>query len=274
MERQRAESEGQCLGSRVPRLGLIVAKVFFIFHSENYPGNGLHVALHDGFVPRSKASDGAIVLTHYSKLTTFPVLSNIKLSNYSSRFRIRHKETFQFKDYTPDMTVTGLWHSTMAGGVANIWGNLLPHNDNDRGSQPYDNGAGTTIRGTKVEVNVKDEIKTWSTFWFEKDRFSYDYIRDNRLTGNKTGPGMLSDNGEPISVCLLDSSYSRYIFYSEETNKVTMDLRQSDKSLKAVAIDTRKAYKEIPIGKIDAEKFAWEAPYTSDWAVAVGKFDE
>jgi hypothetical protein len=157
----------------------------------------------------------------------------------------------------------------MAGGVANIWGNLLPHNDNDRGSQPYDNGAGTTIRGTKIKVEIKEEIKTWSTFWFEKNRFSYDHIRDNSLTGNKTGPGMLSDKGEPISVCLRDSSYTRYIFYNEDTEKITMDLRHSEKPLKAVAIDTRRAYEEIPIGKLEPEKFVWEAPYNSDWAIAV-----
>jgi len=34
--------------------------VFFIFHSENYPGKSLHIALHDGFMSRSKPSDGAL----------------------------------------------------------------------------------------------------------------------------------------------------------------------------------------------------------------------
>ncbi|MAG93645.1 MAG: hypothetical protein CMJ48_07840, partial [Planctomycetaceae bacterium] len=40
------------------------------------------------------------------------------------RFRIRHSKTYADKDYTMEMTRRGLWHSTMAGGVANIWGHL------------------------------------------------------------------------------------------------------------------------------------------------------
>ncbi|MFW5944794.1 MAG: DUF5060 domain-containing protein [Bacteroidota bacterium] len=190
------------------------------------------------------------------------------------RFRIRRKEQFQSKDYTPQMTVRGLWHSTMAGGVANIWGNLLPHNDNDRGSRPYDNRESTTIRGTRVTVDIKDAISTYSTFWFEKERFSYDYIRDNELTGNKTGNDQLTHGGAPISVCLRNKSSTRYIFYSEDAEKVIMDLRGSDAPIQAVAVDTRKSYREIDLGKIDQKKFVWEPPYASDWAVAVGKFNK
>ncbi len=39
------------------------------------------------------------------------------------RFRIRDEG--RSKDYTPEDTRRGLYHSTLAGGVANIWGNLL-----------------------------------------------------------------------------------------------------------------------------------------------------
>jgi hypothetical protein len=85
------------------------------------------------------------------------------------RFRIRQRETFQFKDYTPEMTVRGLWHSTMAGGVANIWGNLHPHSHNNQGSESYGNRGTATIRGEKVVVDIKDEIKT---YWCVRREFA------------------------------------------------------------------------------------------------------
>jgi hypothetical protein len=53
------------------------------------------------------------------------------------RFRIR--EPPQSKDYTMEMTRRGLWHSAMAGGVANIWGNLVAAagaNDGSASSAP------------------------------------------------------------------------------------------------------------------------------------------
>lgn len=40
------------------------------------------------------------------------------------RFRIRKKTRYPDKDYTLDSTRQGLWFSMIAGGVANIWGNM------------------------------------------------------------------------------------------------------------------------------------------------------
>jgi len=190
------------------------------------------------------------------------------------RFRVRVKDMYKFKDYTPNMTVRGLWHSTMAGGMANIWGNLLREEEDDRsGSYPYDNKATGTIRDTKVKVDIKDDIKTYSTFWFDKGRFSYDYIRDNRLTGNQPGDDVLSEDGQPISVCLRDETYDNYVFYSEDAEKIIMDLGGSRSLLRAIAVDTHVSYKEIEIGMVNPEEIVWEVPYKSDWAIAVGDFN-
>ena len=38
------------------------------------------------------------------------------------RFRIRSVDRYRKKDYSEELTRRGLYHSTMAGGVANIWG--------------------------------------------------------------------------------------------------------------------------------------------------------
>lgn len=189
------------------------------------------------------------------------------------RFRIREHETFENKDYTPGMTVRGLWHSTMAGGVANIWGNLLP-DDNGYGSQPYSNKAEGVIQNFNFTIDIKEEIKTYNKFWFEKGRFSYDLIRDNELTGNQKGNShLLPAGGGSISVCLRSRNKHFYVFYSENTDSVRMDLRDAENTETAVAVDTRKPYNEINIGNLNSEDVTWKAPYQSDWAIAVGNFE-
>lgn len=191
------------------------------------------------------------------------------------RFRIRSMERrFQHKDYTSRMVVRGLWHSTVCGGVGNIWGNLLPHMENDLGSEPFNNMATGTIRGIRDTVDIKDEIKTYSIFWFEKNRFSADLVRDNRLMENITGEEVLYDrNKNPINVCLRNEDHSKYVFYAEKAESVQMDLSHCEKDLDAVAVDTRKPYKEMVIGRLYPVLFTWQAPYKSDWAIAVGVFD-
>ncbi|MBD3275271.1 MAG: DUF5060 domain-containing protein [Candidatus Marinimicrobia bacterium] len=214
---------------------------------------------------------------HYDYRVAYPwyvevISSSDKPQLQEDRFRIRKSGTFQPKDYTPDMTVRGLWHSTMAGGVGNIWGNLLPHNENNLGSDPYDNRAEATIRGTRVLVDIKGAIQTYHTFWFEKDLFTTDLIRDNDLTGNNPGEGVLeAENISPVQVCLRDSDYNRFIFYAEQTKSIRMDLRSMPRALEAVAVDTRQSYKEYQLGTLDPQLYSSaELPYESDWVIAIG----
>lgn len=189
------------------------------------------------------------------------------------RFRIRSHRIFQHKDYTPEMTLRALWHSTMAGGVANIWGNLLG-SGNDGGSLPYDNHERGTIQEVDFTVDIKAQIKTYSRFWFAEKRFSSDLLIDNQLTDNKIGVEFLLDEIVPISVCLRDDGYQRYVFYSEQTRQIRVDLTGSDTPLLAVAVDTRLPYKEINVGPLDPNEHVWEAPHPSHWAIAIGDFDE
>jgi hypothetical protein len=39
-----------------------------------------------------------------------------------------------------------------------------------------------------------------------------------------------------------------------------------------VAVDTKVLYKEIEVGELTAREHVWDAPYLSDWAIAVGNF--
>ncbi len=164
-----------------------------------------------------------------------------KPSFSEDRFRIRNSHPD--KDYDNQMTRRGLWHSTMAGGVANIWGDLTNHlgaNDGTDTSRSYTN---------------KNELKTNATFF--KDRFHKDVERCNNLT-----------NG----VCLKMPSKTQYMFYREGTSSVQMDLSGMNGPQSAVAVDTKKTYAEINLGVLSATNQTWNAPNSSDWAIAVGDF--
>jgi len=154
------------------------------------------------------------------------------------RFRMRGSG-YPDKDYDMEMTRRGLWHSAMAGGVANIWG-YLHNSPGDGASGPYPN---------------PEWIKTNALF-FEK-RFLPDMCRDNSITDG---------------ICLRDSDRSSYVFYKEDTTSIRMNLSAMNGAQPAVAVDTRKSYVEITLGALSATDRIWSAPYSSDWAVAVGVF--
>jgi len=151
------------------------------------------------------------------------------------RFRVR-ENVYPDKDYDFDMTRRGLWHSTMAGGAANIWGNLLNPRP-DGMSHPYPN---------------KEQILTWSRFW--KDRFRKELVRDNSLTDG---------------VCLKVPG-RLLIFYKEDTSLIKMDLSELDGAIKSIAVDTCRQYQEIELNGLKPEEDQiFEAPVRSDWTVAV-----
>ena len=151
------------------------------------------------------------------------------------RFRVR-KDVYPKKDYDFNMTRRGLWHSTMAGGAGNIWGNLLNPRP-DGMSHPYPN---------------KGQILTWSRFW--KNRFRKEMVRDNSLTDG---------------VCLKIPG-KLLVFYKENTNSIQMDLNELRGATQGTAVDTCRSYKEIEIASLKAEPDQiFKAPRRSDWAVAV-----
>jgi hypothetical protein len=122
----------------------------------------------------------------------------------------------------------------MAGGVANIWGYLSPSAD-EGGSQPYPN---------------RQQLQTWSRF------FEHRFVRGMRRANDLTDGFALS-------------SKNVMVFYKEDTSSLRFDLSGRKTGFRAVAVDTKKPYDEIGIGSLKPEAQTWNAPYRSDWAVAV-----
>jgi len=151
------------------------------------------------------------------------------------RFRVR-KNVYPDKDYDFSMTRRGLWHSTMAGGAANIWGNLLNPRP-DGMSHPYPN---------------KEQILTWSRFW--KNRFQKELVRDNSITDG---------------VCLKVPG-EHLVFYKEDTDSIQMDLIELRDRIQGIAVDTCRSYKEIMLNNLRPESGQiFKARRRSDWVVAV-----
>ena len=159
------------------------------------------------------------------------------------RFRIRNNGS-AYKDYTEEETRRGLWHSTMAGGVANIWGNLLDANGNTVSTpQPYPN---------------PEYIKTNSDFF--KGRFVKELERDTTLSDVTVG------------VSMKHPANTHYIFYIEDASSIQMDLTAMAGPQPAIAVDTKQTYAEINLGTLTPADTTISLPM-SDWAIAVGDFN-
>lgn len=165
-----------------------------------------------------------------------------KPSFSEDRFRIRNSKQYRDKDYNEEMTRRGLWHSTMAGGVANIWGRLdsdLAINAGKGASLPYEH-----VRWIRTHAD------------FFRDRFAIDMVP--RRQGH--------------AMCLKRSTGMHLVFYSEDVDSLRLDLSGLPSQQPAIAVDTKKPYAEIEIGQLGPQSHIWRAPYKSDWAIAVGEF--
>lgn len=156
------------------------------------------------------------------------------------RFRIRTGR-YPRKDYTEELTRRGLYDSTMAGGIANIWG---IHPDLSQGGV-YPN---------------KEQIKTYSVFFHDKGRFLADMKPANQL----------SDDAEINT--LLSRGAQSLVLYREASAAMHVNLAGLPAPLPAVAVDTRKAYSEIHLGNLQPKAQTIKLPEVSDWVVAVGHF--
>lgn len=159
-----------------------------------------------------------------------------KPSFSEDRFRI--DQAFAAKDYTEEETRRGMWHSAMAGGIANIWGNMQ-----------FDEG-GSYQEGSRAYPN-QAELKIYADFI--NPRFNTGLDRCNNLT-----------NG----YCLRNSSNTQFIFYRENVNSISLNLSGMGSSQPFVAVNTVSG--DQITGTFQPGQQTWNAPTTSDWAIAVG----
>ncbi len=150
------------------------------------------------------------------------------------RFRIRPNSRYPDKDYDEVRTRRGLWHSAMAGGVANIWGNL----DEGGRSLPYPHA---------------EWFRCYAAFF--ADRFTVD----------------MEPAAETVhrGVALRSADGARYVFYVEDADALTIDLLTMPRPGASVVVDARDAYAETDPNTLAPGKHTLSFPHVSDWAVAV-----
>lgn len=151
------------------------------------------------------------------------------------RFRIRSPSRYPEKDYNEVLTRRGLWDSTMAGGVANIWGNLVTPD------RTYEH---------------KEWIRTYARF------FEYRFLKNMERAEGMVAGGR----------CLKTPDDTHFIVYSEDTKSVTLNLDGMQGTQPAVAVDCKSEYKEIDLDNFAPVEDVWKAPYESDWAIAIGQY--
>lgn len=156
------------------------------------------------------------------------------------RFRVR-RGRYPEKDYTEERTLRGLYHSTLAGGVANIWG-IHP-----------DLSPGGLYR-------LKAKLKTYTTFFFSRGCFLADMKPANHLS-----PGGQSS-------VLFSPGTQSLVVYQEDTKAIAIDLTDWPNPVSAIAVNARAAYEEIALGKIPAQRQTLKLPKRSDWVLALGDF--
>jgi hypothetical protein len=148
------------------------------------------------------------------------------------RFRVRQPTRYPEKDYDFEKTRKGLWHSVLAGGVANIWG-YKPKGKTY--SEPYPN---------------KEAIRT------------YRKTIDRYFEAGMTMDDKVLDDG----TCLGGTDH--LLCYAENANRIRFQKGGLDKISSILAIDTKQAYREITI---DSNEQVTELATTSDWAIILIK---
>jgi hypothetical protein len=151
------------------------------------------------------------------------------------RFRIRPNSRYPEKDYDEVRTRRGLWHSAMAGGVANIWGALT----DGPGSAPYPH---------------PEWFRCYATFF------------DGRFAADLAPAPEAVDGG----YALRSSDGARYLFYAENTDALAIDLSAMPGPRRAIVVNAAARYAERDLGVLRPRSHSLRLGATSDWAIAVG----
>lgn len=146
-----------------------------------------------------------------------------------------------------------IWWQAMAGGMGGFFGHFSTR-FNIFGPFRPDGPCGYHSE------SLKRAFRTHREFW-----------RDGRLKLSMS-PDNCRINGTD-AYCLSSADSKQTIFFAEDTNSVTVDLRSMPGSQRVVAVDTRAEYGEKEIGSLMAGIHEIRLHSTSDWVIAVGNFD-
>ena len=143
-----------------------------------------------------------------------------------------------------------IWWETMAGGMGGFFGH---YSERFNAYGPFD-PAGPC--GYYPE-SLKRAFRTYQKFWRE-GRLDLTMTPGNNRVSNATG------------YCLANTGNSRFVFFIEDANSVTINLEGMPGTQPVIAVDAKADYAELNLGTLEAGVHNVELPHTSDWAIAIG----
>ncbi|MGI9325668.1 MAG: DUF5060 domain-containing protein [Pseudomonadales bacterium] len=181
----------------------------------------------------------------YAKYVETITRRSSKPSFSEDRFRYRGNSQ-RSKDYTFVEMRRGMWHSAMAGGVANIWGNLTD------GSNNYLTAINDGVEPSRSFPDIA-WVKTNSRFF--EDRF---------VTGMQR-----CSYGSGSVRCLRAPQNGPIYFYAEGVSSISVNLPSDSNSYSVKAVRTTASYSESSLATVGPGSQSISLPSSSDWAVIV-----
>jgi len=146
-----------------------------------------------------------------------------------------------------------IWWEQMAGGMGGFFGHFSVR-FNSYG--PFSQNCGCGYHPD----SLKRAFRCFRDFW-AKDRFKFDMVVDADRVRNGIG------------YCLRTRDYRNFIFFVENDGRVEIDLAGMPGAQRVIAVDAKQEYSEIPKGNVSAGWRRIDLGYSSDWAIAVGRFE-
>ena len=147
-----------------------------------------------------------------------------------------------------------IWWESMAGGMGGFFGHFSER-FNAFGPFKPDGPCGYH------PDSLKRAFRTYRGFW-----------KDGRLKLT-----MSPDNGRvqgAIGYCLRSTDKSHFIFFVEDADSVTIDLSGMPDSQRVILVNAKEDYQEIDRGMIEPGGHTIRFGSTSDWAIAVGRYEQ
>jgi len=180
-----------------------------------------------------------------------------KPSIYEERHTYNRWQCWPGKVRDPDrLNETGcrqlIWWEALAGGMGGFFGHFSTR-FNQYGPFRPEGPCGY------YPDSLKRAFRTHRQFW-----------RDGRLKLN-----LSPDNTRitvPTAYCLAAADKKHFIFFAEDANSLTIDLRGMKGIQPVIAVDTKAHYSEKDKGSLMAGVHTIPLTQTSDWAIAIGHF--
>ena len=145
-----------------------------------------------------------------------------------------------------------IWWEAMAGGMGGFFGHF---SERFNAYGPFNPNGPCGYHPD----SLKQAFRTFREFW-KDGRLKLSMAPDNSRVSGATGYCLVAVNGK------------HFVFFVEDADSVTIDLKGMSGSQPVVLVDAKAGYDEIDKGSLRAGVHTIRLGPTSDWALAVGKF--